>query len=102
MENTERDAVNTVPQTDWRNDETNSWLTETPNGQNGELLSGASYGTHDFDERLSAMASNDDPNPKEDEDDDNDDAGDWGHVDPAEGNGPFPDPNAPSGPGSAV
>ena len=48
--------------------------------------------------------SNDDPDEEEEADTENEDetAGDWGHIDPAESNGPFPDPNEPSAPGSAV
>ena len=48
--------------------------------------------------------SNDDPDEEEVADTENKDAtaGDWGHIDPAESNDPFPDPNEPSAPGSAV
>ena len=79
MENTERDEAQTAfPQNDWQ------------------------YAENDIS--VYAAATND-PDPKEEEEDneeEEDTAGDWGHVDPAEGNGPFPDPNAPSSPGSAV
>jgi hypothetical protein len=61
----------------------------------------------DANKRIYAAGNTDDPDPvDEDEDDDDteddDEAGDWGHVDPAEGNSPFPDDMDPSGPGSAV
>jgi hypothetical protein len=44
----------------------------------------------------------DDEDDNDEDDNDDDEEGDWGHVDPAEGNSPFPDSNDPSGPGSAV
>lgn len=107
MENTNRDTAQDVaPQRDWRNDETNAWLTETPDNQNEELLNAEPYGTDGYDERLNAAASNDDPDPddedEEETEEEEDENADWGHIDPAEGNSPFPDSNDPSGPGSAV
>lgn len=60
------------------------------------------YGAdHEVIERYYA-AQNPDPDEDDEEEESDDDAGDWGHVDPNEGNGPFPDPTDPSGPGSAV
>ena len=54
-------------------------------------------------EPIYAQQNIEDPDPKEEEEEDEEEEeGDWGHVDPAEGNSPFPDSNAPSGPGSAV
>ena len=46
--------------------------------------------------------SKDDEEEEDEEDDEEEESGDWGHVDPAESNGPFSDPNAPTAPGSAV
>ena len=105
MENTNRDTATTAaPQNDWRNDETNAWLTD-PSTQDNELRSAEAprYGTVDTS-RFNATTSNDDPDEEEEADTENEDetAGDWGHIDPAESNGPFPDPNEPSAPGSAV
>lgn len=79
METRKRDTTQeTDPQYDWRDAETKG--------------------------RLFLMAHQDDPDDDDDDTDDDtdDEAGDWGHVDPAEGNSPFPDSNDPSGPGSAV
>lgn len=78
METTKRDAVQeTAPQQHWHYAET--------------------------DESIYASAYVDPDDEEEEEtDDDENEAGDWGHVDPAEGNSPFPDPNAPTSPGSAV
>lgn len=101
MENTNRDtAAVAAPQHNWQHPETNeSYTTDHSHyiGDDAEELS------------IYAMASSDDPDPveKDDDDDDSQDAntvesGDWGHVDPAEGNSPFPDSTDPSGPGSAV
>ena len=58
-------------------------------------------------ESIYAAAGSDDPDEEADEeeeenDDEEEQSGDWGHIDPAEGNSPFPDPNAPTSPGSAV
>lgn len=106
MENTNWDsAQDAAPHNDWRNDETNTWLTDPSSIQDNEFRSADAprYGTVDTS-RLNAVTSNDDPDEDEVEDteDEEDAAGDWGHVDPAESNGPFPDPNAPTAPGSAV
>ncbi len=57
-----------------------------------------------FHDLYNALRRHDDPDEDEDtaDDEDEDDKGDWGHVDPYENNGPFPDPNEPTAPGSAV
>lgn len=110
MENTQWDpAQNAAPQRDWREDETNAWLTDTPNTENDELLNAEPYGTDgNDDEHIHAMAGIDTPDPDDEDEDEEeteeeeDEDSDWGHVDPAEGNSPFPDSNDPSGPGSAV
>lgn len=49
-----------------------------------------------------ASALNDDDENEEEEEEEEVEKGDWGHVDPAETNSPFPDPLAPTAPGSAV
>ena len=105
MKNTNWDADD-APQNDWRNDETNEWLS-APSTDDKELRSAEPPHYSTADERLHTSASNDDPDEdEEDEVDANDEeeetAGDWGHVDPAGGNSPFPDSNEPSSPGSAV
>jgi hypothetical protein len=113
MENTNRDtAQNAAPKTDWRTDETNAWLTETPHTENSEgfVAEPTSYFSEDREEvSIHAMAGIDAPDPDPDDEEEEDDAeeeedenADWGHIDPAEGNSPFPDSNDPSGPGSAV
>jgi hypothetical protein len=106
MENTNREAAFTdAPQHAEESTESNEFYT-------------ADYIAEDEEETsIYAMAANVDPNPDDDEDDDEDDEddeddndetededddADWGHIDPAEGNSPFPDSNDPSGPGSAV
>ncbi len=106
MENTNWDsAANAAPQNDWRNDETNAWLTD-PSTQDNELRSAEAprYGTVDTS-GLNATTSNDDPDEDtaaDTEENEEETAGDWGHVDPAESNSPFPDSNEPTAPGSAV
>lgn len=99
MENTERDtAQNAYPQNDWHNAETND-----ENKDFSDVDAPRYVEEESFDERVNFSASLDDPDPKEEDDEEEDEEeGDWGHVDPAEGNGPFPDSNDPSGPGSAV
>ncbi|MCF6130885.1 hypothetical protein [Flavobacterium wongokense] len=47
-------------------------------------------------------SQNPDPDNDDKDKEEEEEEGDWGHVDPAEGNSPFPDSNDPSGPGSAV
>ena len=97
MENTVRDpAATAAPQNDWQDAENNA----SPNDS--------------FDAHLHAMAGIDDPDSEEEEEEDDlednedneeeeeEESGDWGHIDPAESNSPFPDSNAPSAPGSAV
>ena len=84
MENNNRDkASDASPEKDWQNAQGNN------NTRNTE------------DQRLYATERD-----KKEDDDDNDDddekTGDWGHVDPAESNSPFPDSNDPTAPGSAV
>jgi hypothetical protein len=104
MENTNRDtAQGTAPQNDWQDAEINMPLDATSNAQDTELHTAASrYGANaDSGKNMYASGNNDDPDDDEDEDEDEEE-GDWGHVDPAEGNSPFPDNNDPSGPGSAV
>lgn len=64
------------------------------------------YGAdHEVIERYYATQQPD-PDPDQEQtkadDKEEEDLQDWGHVDPAEGNSPFPDSNDPSGPGSAV
>lgn len=108
MENTNRDprrddelaqhsAHDAAPHNDWRDDETNAWLTDQSINQNQEFISDAPSQYGSDDESIHAMAGIDAP----DEDDD-EEAGDWGNVDPAEGNSPFRDPMDPTSPGSAV
>lgn len=102
MENTDRNTEN-----DWQNAQYSAPAHETQaNSHNDDLRSAEAngYGTEDTDDRHRyAVQNNPDPDDEEEDDQEDDDfAGDWGHVDPAEGNSPFPDPNDPSGPGSAV
>ncbi len=80
METTKSNTVQQDPQQDW---------------QSIKLLS--AHDTDDPDE-----GEDEDENEDENEDEDEYEKGDWGHVDPAESNGPFPDSNAPGFPGSAV
>ena len=111
MENTNRDtAQNAAPQHDWQDTESNAAVNDA--ATNNEPLSAPNRYIEEEDEQVYAMAGIDGPDPDEedeeqDEDenedgDDEEEAGDWGHVDPAEGNSPFPDSNAPGFPGSAV
>lgn len=115
MEHVKRDTVQSAaPQNDWQDAKPIALVDESTTEEN-ELSSVTGYGAK-ADERLNFLSSNDDPDPDDDDDDDEDDddnddnddededdeAGDWGHVDPAESNGPFPDPNEPGFPGSAV
>lgn len=106
METTNRDtAQNAAPQNDWRNAETNESITEPTSQYDESGVNPTSYFAEDREEEpFYALASNVDPDEEEDESDTEDDeeAGDWGHIDPAESNSPFPDPNAPTAPGSAV
>ncbi len=70
--------------------------------RNRDTAHGAShYGIEEDEARILASANYDDPKDEEEDEEENDE-GDWGHIDPAEGNSPFPDSNDPSGPGSAV
>lgn len=85
METNKRDAAqNAAPQTDWQN-------AETRNAQTDE----------ETRRQMHAADPDEEEDEKEDEDDE-DTKGDWGHVDPLEGNSPFPDPMDPAVPGSAV
>lgn len=115
MENNHnRDAAqNAAPQNDWRNAEdlvptAASAINEFAEEETTEYI-------EDEEQQPFYALSDDDPDPDDEEDDDNDDEeededeeeedderGDWGHIDPAESNSPFPDPNAPTAPGSAV
>jgi hypothetical protein len=107
MENINRDtAQGAAPQNDWQTAENNDSLESSLTAQNTEPGNAPSHSDETpeaADERLNAARANreydDDEEDKEDKDDD---AGDWGHVDPAEGNSPFPDSNDPTAPGSAV
>eukprot|EP01136_Pigoraptor_vietnamica_P034059 Opistho-1_new@97608 len=114
MENNHnRDAAqNTAPQNDWRNAEDlvptdASAINEFAEEEPTEYIEDAE------EQPFYALSGNDDPDPDEEEEDDeedddeeneedDDERGDWGHIDPAESNSPFPDPNAPTAPGSAV
>lgn len=102
MEHTNRDtAQNAAPQNDWQDAKPIASVDESTTEENepGDTRYGKA------DEHLYAVNSNDDPDPDDaddNDDDDDDEAGDWGHVDPAESNSPFPDPNEPGFPGSAV
>ena len=116
MENTTWDRDHdAAPQDNWQTDQENAFNDDAAI-TNNELQSAGAY-SYDTDEDINksiyAIGLNDDPDD-EDEDDDEDDedneddededdeSGDWGHVDPAEGNSPIPDGMDPSGPGSAV
>ena len=109
MENTNRDtAQNAAPQKEWQDAEINAANSDSSATSGNEIrrAEGERYGINDyFDERLNAMAVNAEPDEEEEaetEDTEDEDAGDWGHVDPAESNSPFPDSNEPSAPGSAI
>lgn len=115
MENTNRDtAQNAAPQNDWRNAED---LVPTDASAINELADDQGEYIEDAEERtIYALAQNDDPDPDPDDEEDDDDEDDendedededdenrdWGHVDPAENNSPFPDSNEPSAPGFAI
>lgn len=131
METTDRDIANNAnPQNDWRNAETNNRESkdfsdaDAPRYEEksfddranfaasitSEEINGIDRGTEEripnrtdepIDSPIYAASGTPDPD-EDDEDEEEDDEGDWGHVDPAEGNSPFPDSNDPSGPGSAV
>lgn len=105
MENNQlNNTDNEQRQYDWQATENDGqWqLAEYENEENLNLF--VSAVAEDDDEKLYATARDDEDEDKDNDETDNedDDAGDWGHVDPAEGNSPFPDPMDPSGPGSAV
>ena len=113
MENTNKDtAQDAALQNDWQNAERNESQSADPsNTQNNDFRSAeaSGYGTdEDADDSLYATGDEDRANGEleddnEDKDESEDDGdGDWGSVDPAEDNSPFPDSNDPSGPGSAV
>ena len=106
MEHTNRDtAQNASPQNDWQNAVINAVVTNSSDTQGDEIRKTVSerYGLNDyFDERLNAMEDKAEPEENEEADTEEEEAGDWGHVDPADGNSPFPDTNEPSAPGSAV
>ncbi|MEO5776667.1 MAG: hypothetical protein ABIQ27_07160 [Flavobacterium sp.] len=114
MENTNWDsAQDAAPQNDWQDAETNASVSDAAR-DNDPISEVNRYSIAEDDEHIHAMSGIDAPDPDdedEDEDDDNDndddndeddEKGDWGHVDPAEGNSPFPDSNEPGFPGSAV
>lgn len=104
MENTNRDIVyDAVPQDDWRNAESTSHRNIIEDNEEYTIYEALD----ENDAPIYAQQNLDDPDPddedEDDEDDDEDeDRKDWGHIDPAEGNSPIPDPMDPSGPGSAV
>ncbi len=104
MENTNRDtATHAAPQQDGQNAEKNVSVTADANTQNDARSSveANGYGMDATDDqRLSPK--NDTEDKEENEVEEDDEKGDWGHVDPAESNSPFPDSNDPSSPGSAV
>lgn len=107
MENRTRDtAKNAAPQDDWQNAENKALPQEAITNERNEGFSGEPirYRPQEDDAHVHAMAyEDDDEEDDEDFEEDNDEEnGDWGHVDPYESNSPFPDPNAPSAPGSAV
>lgn len=96
MENTTRDsAPKTDPQNDWQNAERNA---STDADTRMDLLSVKATDETD-DKRQYATDKDKEEEIKASEEEEN---GDWGHVDPAESNSPFPDSNEPSAPGSAV
>lgn len=95
-------AQNADPQDNWQNAETEKAPLADPRQYSGADGDAIARTNEEVDERLYATANNPDEDEDEEEEKDDDAAGDWGHVDPAESNGPFPDPNAPSAPGSAV
>jgi hypothetical protein len=98
MENIERDpAQDTSPKkTDWHKAELEEFIDDT-SMNNSAMDDDYQSNRHEI------QAANDDPEDEEEDDtEEEDNSGDWGHVDPAEGNSPFPDSKDPSGPGSAV
>lgn len=108
MKNTDWDtAITAAPQDNWQDAETNESGIQNNESRNAEPNR---YDTDEEEVSVYAAGRNDDPDPDDEEEeeeeetkeDEDDEAGDWGHVDPAEGNSPFPDSNAPGFPGSAV
>jgi len=101
MENTNRDtAHDAAPQNEWLH--ADEPLQAVPLTPEEEALLDAETENYD-DSPNEYLFANDDPDDEdEDEEDEDDEKGDWGHVDPAEGNSPFPDPMDPAAPGSAV
>jgi len=117
MENTKRDTIlHATLQYNGQDMETNNLLVQDSEWCS---LDPTRYIADDEEEiSLYAMAITDKPDPNDEDDDDDDDdedsdegdekddenaeEGDWGHIDPVEGNSPFPSSNDPSGPGSAV
>lgn len=97
------EAQNANPQNEWQNAETENAPLADPRQYSGADGDAIARTNEEVDERLyAADPDEDDDDNDDDEKEDEDAAGDWGHVDPAEGNSPFPDPNAPTAPGSAV
>jgi hypothetical protein len=106
MENTDRDTTqNAAPQNESQDAGTNANASENQNSGN-RSTEPSRYGTEaNYDQRLNSTGSNDDPDEDEEEETEEEReerSKDWGHVDPAEGNSPFPDSNDPTAPGSAV
>lgn len=102
MENTHRD--HDAPQTEWLYaDEPLQAVPLTPEEE--EMLATEDNGYDEAPGEYYFSTAND-PDDEDDEDEDDEDeaeeARDWGHVDPAESNSPFPDPMDPAAPGSAV
>ena len=87
-----------MQQNDWQNPESETTTSMEDNEERtfyGDL----------YENNTVIYASADEIDSKEDKDDDEKEeekSGDWGHVDPAESDSPFPNPNAPTAPGSAV
>ena len=105
MENTNRDTVyDAVPQYDWQNTDANAERTIIEDNEEYTIYEMLD----ENNDPIYAQQNIEDPEEEEEEEDadseedEEEEEGDWGHVDPAEGNSPFPDSNAPSGPGSAV
>ncbi len=61
--------------------------------------SGSNLNQSQYDSTNVTAKSSDD---EEDEEEKEERTSDWGNVDPQTDNSPFPDPNAPTAPGSAV
>jgi hypothetical protein len=114
MENTNRDtAQNAAPQNERQDAEKNA---SSMQDQEFHIAEPTYDSSNDQEELIRyAMASTDDPDPdkdkkkeeeeeeeKEKEEEEKEKSRDWGHIDPAEGNSPFRDSNAPGFPGSAV